>query len=181
MLSTGVALIDPQKILERIGLVRGMRLADFGCGRTGHFIFPAARLVEDVGLVYAIDILREVLDSIKSQARSEGYDNVQLVWSDIEAVGKTPIPEGSLDVCLIVNVLNQLKNKTAGLSECARLLKPGGLLVIIDWQKRIGRLGPDEEHMISPADILGLTGTLGFLELDNFAAGDYHYCLVLKK
>lgn len=181
MLSTGIALIDPQSILTRIGLVRGMRLADFGCGRTGHFVFPAARMVEDVGLVYAVDILQSVLENIKSRVRSESYDNIQLVWSDIEAVGKTPIPVDSLDVCLIVNVLNQLKDRVAGLREAWRLLKPGGLLVVIDWSKRIGNLGPTEQRMVSPAEVMALGGPIGFSRLDNFAAGDYHFCVVLKK
>ena len=113
--SAGKALIDSRKILQRVGLARGMRLVDFGCGRTGHFIFPAAKMVEDVGLVYAVDILKEVLDNVRSRVRSGGYDNIQLVWSDIEVPGKTPIPAESLDVCFLVNVIRIISTGSTGI------------------------------------------------------------------
>ena len=40
----GKALIDPYPIFEAIGLAPGERVADLGCGRTGHFVFPASRV-----------------------------------------------------------------------------------------------------------------------------------------
>lgn len=179
--SAGKALIDSHLILSRIGLVRGMRVADFGCGRTGHFIFPAAKIVEDVGLVYAVDILKEVLDNVRSRVRSGGFDNVHLVWSDIELVGKTAIPEASLDICFLVNVMHMLKRKDRALLEAGRLLKTGGRLVVIDWARKLGTLGPDGGNMTSLSSVLDMASANGFVAIDNFSAGDYHYCVVLKK
>ena len=65
-------------------------MADMGCGRTGHFVFPAARTVGNKGIVYAVDILKDVLQSLGSWIRSEGLENVQTIWSDIEKFKKTP-------------------------------------------------------------------------------------------
>ena len=181
MVHVGTALIDPHKIFSRIGLGRGMRVADFGCGRTGHFVFTAARTVEDIGVVYAVDILKEVLENMRSRMRTEGFSNVQIVWSDVEAVGKTPIPAGSLDVCFFVNVLSQLKNQVSALAEAKRLLKNGGQVVVVDWRKKIGPLGPAEGMMLNEEKIksLGVESGLVFEGAD--AAGDYHFYSILKK
>ncbi len=52
--------LDPDSILDRIGLRREMVLADLGCG-TGFFTIPASLRVKKV---YALDVQREMLDII---------------------------------------------------------------------------------------------------------------------
>ncbi len=181
MSHSGTALIDPDKIFEKISLSEGKRVADLGCGRTGHFVFPAVKIVGDKGIVYAVDVVKNILDSIKSMARSEGYDNVQTVWSDIEMPGKTPIPENSLDAAFYVNVLFQLKNKVGAIKEAARMLKPGGYLVVVDWAKKLGTLGPAEQSMLSPEEAMRLAAQENLKFVDKVDAGEYHYSLIFEK
>ena len=181
MSHAGTALIDPYKIFERISLSEGKRVADLGCGRTGHFVFPAVKIVGDKGVVYAVDVVKNILDSIKSMARSEGYDNVQTVWSDIEMPGKTPIPDNSLDAAFCVNVLFQLKNKAGALKEAARMLKKGGYLVVVDWAKKLGMLGPSEELMLNPDELTKLATSENLKLVDKILPGEYHYSLIFEK
>lgn len=181
MSHAGTALIDPYKIFERISLSSGKRVADLGCGRTGHFVFPAVKVVGDKGIVYAVDVVKNILESIKSMARSEGYDNVQTVWSDIEIPGKTPIPDNSLDVCFCVNVLFLLKNKDGAIKEATRMLKPGGYLVVVDWAKRLGLLGPSEERMLNPDELTRLAVADKLKLVDKILPGEYHYSLIFEK
>lgn len=181
MTHSGTALIDPYKIFERISLSAGKRVADLGCGRTGHFVFPAVKVVGEKGIVYAVDVVKNILESIKSMARSEGFDNVQTVWSDIEVPGKTPIPEGSLDACFCVNVLFQSKNKGGVLQEAARMLKKGGYLIVVDWAKKLGLLGPSENSMLRPDDLLHLAEEHHLKFIDKILPGDYHYSLIFEK
>ena len=181
MSHAGTALIDPYKIFARISLSSGSRVADLGCGRTGHFVFPAVKVVGDTGIVYAVDVVKNILESIKSMARSEGYDNVQTVWSDIELPGKTPIPDNSLDACFYVNVLFQLKNKVGALKEATRMLKPGGYLVVVDWAKRLGLLGPSEDRMLNPDELTRLAVVDNLKLVDKILPGDYHYSLIFEK
>lgn len=178
---SGTALIDPYKIFERISLSKGQRVADLGCGRTGHFVFPAAKVVTDKGVVYAVDVVKNILESIKSTARSEGLDNVQTVWSDIELLGKTPIPDGSLDACFYINVLFQLKNKEGALKEAARMLKKGGYLVVVDWAKKLGMLGPSAESMVNPEAVTKLATAQNLKFIDKMFPGDYHFSLIFEK
>jgi len=174
-------LLKPALIFEKIGLSSGMRVADLGCGRTGHLVFPAAKKVGDLGLVYAVDILKEVLLGIKSQAKLEGCDNVQTVWSNIELPGKTPIPEKSLDACFLINVFYLLKDKLSALRESFRFLKEGGRAVVIDWTKKIGTVGPDEKMLIRPEILIELGRQAGLVLEDQFAMSDYNYCLIFKR
>jgi SAM-dependent methyltransferase len=114
-------------------------------------------------------------------ARSGGFDNIQTVWSDIELPGKTPIPAGTLDVCFYVNVLFQLKNKEGAIKEASRLLKKGGHLVIVDWAKKLGMLGPGEQMFVRPEDILPLAAAEKLKLVDKDASGEYHYSMVFEK
>ena len=181
MVHSGTALLNPHKVFEKIKLGERMRVADFGCGSTGHFVFPSAQIVGEKGVVYAIDILKSVLDGIRSMVKSEGYDNVQTVWSDIELVGKTAIPANSLDACFFVNVLFQLKDHHSAIREATRLLKKNGFLVIIDWTKKLGPLGPAEDKMITSQSVEEIAKENGLNLFDKAAMNDYHYLLIFKK
>lgn len=177
----GKALIDPHLVFDKIKLAAGMRVADLGCGRTGHFVFAASRIVGDAGIVYAVDIVKEILVSIKSRIRSEGYDNVQTVWSNIELPGKTPIPAASLDVCFIINVLFLTRDRAAAIAEAARMIKSGGVLAVIDWVEPLGMLGPAPSERIDRGALIALAERGGLIFAGECAPGDHHFCLIFKK
>mgnify|MGYP000110679399 CR=1 FL=1 len=181
MAHSGTALIDPYKIFEKISLAEGNRVADLGCGRTGHFVFPAVKVVGEKGIVYAVDVVKNILESIKSLARSGGIENVQTIWSDIELPGKTPIPANSLDACFCVNVLFQLKNKAGAITEAARILKKGGYLVVVDWARKLGTLGPDPQIMVNPEELIKRAAAQQLRLMSRVTPGDYHYGLIFEK
>jgi len=178
---SGVALIDPSEIFDKIELGPGMRVADFGCGRTGHFVFSASRRVNDTGIVYAVDVIKDILASISSQTKSGGFHNVQTIWTDIEKYEKSPIPANSLDVGFFVNVMSILTDRKTALRESVRLLKIGGFLVITDWSKKIGMLGPDVDKMVKADEFEDMANELGVEVVDKFPTNDYHYTVILKK
>lgn len=181
MQTSGSALINPLEIFKKIGLSSGMRVVDMGCGRTGHFVFPAARAVGEKGIVYAVDILKDVLKSLGSWIRSEGIDNVQTIWSDIEKINKTPIPTKSADVCFFMNVVSHLKDKDSALSEAARLIKDDGQVVVVDWSRGLGTLGPQNGAEANPQQVIDIAENCGLRLVENFSCSDYHYCLLFKK
>jgi ubiquinone/menaquinone biosynthesis C-methylase UbiE len=178
---SGSALIDPKNIFDAINLTEGMRVADFGCGRTGHFIFLASKMVGETGVVYAMDILKDVLASIASRSRSEGYHNIQTVWTNVEKVGATPIPEATLDGGFLVNTLFMMEDKKQTLQEVSRLLKKDGWLVVVDWFKKIGPLGPEEGKMLKKDELLDMAGQNGLKSIQEFNCGEHHFCIIFKK
>lgn len=181
MSTAGTALLNPHLVLEPLMLEPGMRVADLGCGRTGHFIFPISRIVQDTGIVYAVDIVKSTLETIASRSRSEGFGNVQTVWSDIERVGSAPIPNASINVCLLINVLHLVKDKVAVFEEAARLLTENGLLVIVDWQQNLGTLGPVAGSLVSPETIKALSIQQGLKPHQQIEINPYYYCFIFKK
>jgi len=181
MAHSGTALLDPQVIFDAIGLADGMRVADFGCGRTGHFIFLASREVGEKGVVYAMDILKDILESISGRAKSEGYHNIQTVWTDIEKFEATPIPAGTLDVGFFVNSLYMIKDRIGALKEASRLLRDGGFLVVVDWTKKLGPLGPAPDEMLDQKLFISEAAKVGFELREELHCGDHHFCLILKK
>lgn len=180
-MSTGTALIDAQVIFKKAQLAPGMRVADLGCGRTGHFVFQASKAVGEMGIVYAVDIIKNILETLQSRSRSEHFLNVQTIWSDIERLGGTPIPPATVNVTLLINVLNLVTNKVAVLQEAARLTVSGGKVVVVDWLKQLGPLGPDSAHLVPSTMVIDAATHAGLVLVEQGALEENHYCLIFKK
>lgn len=175
---SGNQLLDPYLLFEKAHLQQGMHIADFGCGKTGHIIFPAAKVIGDKGIIYAVDILQETLAEVRRRAQLENLLNVHTVWADLERVGYTAIPERSLDVGFIINCLYQSQDRIGMLTESLRLLKEKARLVIVDWEKRCGALGPSDEQMVNFAEIKNWARGNNLFLQEEFKAGPYHKGLV---
>lgn len=133
MYHTGNRLINPTYIIERAHIMPGMHVADFGCGSLGHVLFPVAAHITDSGAVYAVDIQKKALHAIKQRAALHSIEHIHPVWSDIERIGATAIPEGTLDVALLIMTLHQIEQIENSLQEILRLMKHKSRLVIVEW------------------------------------------------
>jgi ArsR family transcriptional regulator len=107
-----------------VGLIAGdWVVGDLGCG-TGAM---AQALAPFVRAVVAVDSSREMLSAAK--ARVEGLANVQVRPGDLEAL---PIADGELDAAVMMLVLHHVPEPARALGEAARVLKPGGRLLVVD-------------------------------------------------
>lgn len=177
----GNELLNPVQLLERAGISPNMRVGDFGCGGMGYFSLQAARMVGDNGIVYAVDILKSALTSVASLAKQAGLENVKTIWSNIEIPGVTKIPDHSLDLALVKNVLFQTKKREEFLREVTRLLKPGGIIMVVDWKLAGSPLGPLHEDRVPPEEVRSIARSLNLSEQDSFEAGQYHFGFLFKK
>ena len=180
-ISRGNTLLDPQALLLRLGLKAGDRIANLGCGGSGHFTAAAARLVGDKSTVYIVDILKSALKTTASKARLEGLTNIKSIWSNLEIAGATNIPENSLNFAFIVNVLFESKKQENILAEARRLLKPGGKLLVVDWRQTSAPFGPPQASRVNLADIQNSAQKLNLKLIDQFQAGPYHFGLIFQK
>lgn len=178
---SGSALIDPANVLEHAGIRERMRVADFGCGSLGHFVFPAAARVGPKGQVYAVDILRDVLAMVERRAATMGLKNVTAVWSDIDRYHATRIPEAALDAILLVNNLFLSKDRVRLAKEMARLAKYRGRAVIVDWKPGKTPFGPAPSARVSPEEATRMMDIPEFHFIASFAAGPQHYGLVFER
>lgn len=180
-LRSGTELINPFKLLERVGIRAGASVADLGCGALGHFVFPASQLVGTDGMVYAVDIQRSVLEQIQKSVADEHIANVKPVWSDIDVYGATRIPSGSLDLTLVINNLYLSQNRPQLAREVARLTRPGGRVVVVEWKIIATPLGPPRSQRLPEEDAKKIFEGPLFSFHEAFDAGEYHYTLVYER
>ncbi|MBD3311133.1 MAG: methyltransferase domain-containing protein [Candidatus Magasanikbacteria bacterium] len=178
---TGNEMVDPYLLFERAQLRPGMHVADLGCGRTGHVVFPAAVVLGERGIVYAVDILKDVLEIIQKRANTNRLYNIHTVWANLEHVGATAIPEKSLDVAFLVNTLVQADNRHGVLEEAKRLLKDKARLVIVDWARKGLKFGPQDERFVDFENIKKWANMHGFAFQEEFDVGRFHKGLVFFK
>lgn len=172
------SFINPDEILDQVQLEADMVAAEFGCG-SGGFLIPLAKRLED-GLVYGIDIQEAPLSSLKSRALLENVANIRIILSDLEAPRGSTISDLAVDLVFIPNVLFQVEDKNAIITEAERILKKQGKLIIIDWLPQAVQ-GPAQDERVAPKEIKKMAEELGFKLEEDFKAGKYHYALVFKK
>jgi len=175
-----MAFSDPQKNIEQLELREGMVVADFGAG-SGAYTIAAAKSVGDSGHVYAVDVQKELLSGIKNLAAKEGVFNIEVIWGDIERIGKTKIKDGIIDVVIISNILFQVEDKIGLLNEAMRILKKTGIVLVVDWVDSFGGLGPDRDQIISHSEAKKLFEENNFSFIKNISAGDHHWGFVMEK
>jgi ubiquinone/menaquinone biosynthesis C-methylase UbiE len=107
-----------------LGLLdEGWTVGDLGCG-TGQV---SAMLAPFVERVIAVDNSPAMLEA--ARARLEGSPNVEVRAGDLEAL---PVDEGALDAAVLVLVLPYVEEPAGVLAGAARVLRPGGRLLVVD-------------------------------------------------
>ncbi len=132
---------------EECNLVRkGQTFLDYGCG-TGDFTIPAAHKVDEDGKVYALDYFRRQLEIVRDRSEKAGLTNIETILSD----SKTGLPDESVDVIWMCDVLHEIKERRAVLKELHRVLKKDGTLAIHDG---MGEMSLDfTDGLFSPVEV----------------------------
>ena len=178
---SGKHMVDPSVLFRKGQLQPGMHIADLGCGRTGHIVFPASEIIGEDGIIYAVDILKDALKMIRKRAKRSNIRNIHTVWADLEQVGHTSIPDSSLDVAYLTNTLYQSDNQQAIIKESSRLMKDKARFVVADWSNKNISFGPDEGEYVDFENIKKLTKQEGFTVQEEFELGDYHTGIVFYR
>ncbi len=168
--------LNPTSIIrDHLTIKPGMAAVDFGCG-SGGWTIPLAEMMEH-GKVYAVDILEEPLSALRSKIASKRIFNVEVMRMDVEK----PILRllnNFIDVVLISNTLFQTREKKRVLEEGKRILKPGGKILVIEWEKDAP--GSPKEA-VSAEEIRNICDGIGLTMVESFKAGHAHYGLVFTK
>lgn len=169
----------PARNIAALGVEPGMKIADFGSG-SGAYVLALAEALLASGTVYAIDVQKDLLRRIKNESERRGHTNVEIVWGDLEQKeGSKLAPK--LDLVLISNLLFQLDDHKAVLSEAARILKPDGRVAIIDWTESFSGMGPHVDAVVTKENAYELAREAGLTFVKEFPAGAHHYGLIFRK
>lgn len=123
-------ILPPFKTLKVMCLKEDDIMIDVGCG-TGYFTLPASEITGPSGRVIGVDISEEMLDEVRNKINGKGH-NIDLMLSDNIVL---PVKDSHGTFALLANVLHEADDMMAMLAETKRVLKPGGRLAIIEWEK----------------------------------------------
>ena len=168
---------DPNANLSKLGLADGQKVVDLGAG-SGFYTFAAAEHVGGNGRVYAIDVMKDLLERLRTVGESHGLHNIEVIWGNVEKIGGTKLREGIADRVIASNVLFQVEKPDDFALEIKRILKPGGKVLLVDWSGS-STLSP---KTLFPADkAQTLFEKTGFKLEQTFNAGDHHYGMVFVR
>ena len=115
---------NPYKILKRAGLKSGQKVLEVGCG-PGFFTIPAANIVGEKGIVYAIDTHPLAIKRVKNKIQKTGIKNITSIFANASETG---LPDQSIDLAFIFGLPYVQGGLENVLTELNRIFKPGGII-----------------------------------------------------
>jgi ubiquinone/menaquinone biosynthesis C-methylase UbiE len=119
-------LITRARLREILEPRPGERLLEIGPG-TGYYTLELAAWVGNQGAIEVLDIQQEMLDHTIRAARERGLWNVNPTRGDAQELGWD---DDSFDAAILITVLGEIPDQDAALREIARVLRPGGRLIV---------------------------------------------------
>ena len=118
--------ITRERMREILEPQPGERALEIGPG-TGYYTLDLAEWVGADGSVEIFDLQQEMLDHTTRRARERGLWNVSPTQGDAQEL---PYDDDSFDAAVLVTVLGEIPDQDAALREIARVLRPGGRLIV---------------------------------------------------
>jgi ubiquinone/menaquinone biosynthesis C-methylase UbiE len=147
-----VASLRTGEVIAKLNLKPGDVVADLGAG-TGLFSLPLAQAVTS-GRVYAVELDEGFLTQIRDKAKTANVTNV------VPVLGKftdPALPARDVDVAFFHDVLHHVENRAAYLKSVAGYLKPGGRIVVIEFNPG------DSPHKAEPALVVSKEQTAAWM------------------
>jgi ubiquinone/menaquinone biosynthesis C-methylase UbiE len=188
LVACGVALAlssETTRLIEALGLERGMRIADVGAG-DGEWSERLAREVGPGGHVYATEIEADDVEDIRSRMRRSGLENVTALLGTTADAG---LPDACCDAILLRMVYHHFTDPAPMRASLRRALRPGARLVVIDLQPHNGWREPSGVpdrggHGIRDEELIAEMTSDGFEVVarhDDWSGSGDRYCVVFRR
>jgi len=140
-------LIDAEKVLEKLQLKKGNTFLDLACGQ-GEYAIEFSKIVGKEGLIYAVDLWDQNIVQLRKALSAAGIKNIKAIVADVSTI-----------------------------KEVVRVLKPKGLLAIIEFKKIDGPPGPPMKIRLNPNEVESIVGPFGFIKNGVKEVGEYNYLM----
>jgi ubiquinone/menaquinone biosynthesis C-methylase UbiE len=174
-----MSFANPASLIRELHIGEEMKVLDIGAGN-GAYALLAAKLAHH-GKVYAIDVQKDLLRKLKAEAAREHIHNIETIWADAELPHSTKVVDHHIDRAILSNTLFQVEDKEGLAKEIARVMRPKGKLLVVDWMDSFGGLGPHPQEVYKAALAKSLFMHAGFTLEKEGTGGDHHYALLFTK
>lgn len=169
----------PSKCLSQFNIEPGSIVADLGCG-IGSYTFELASRVGPSGKVFAIDVQKPLVDTLAKTCKEKNLTHVSVLWDDMDDANGIALQDQSIDRIVIANTLFQIEDMQKFATEVKRILKPRGMVLIIDWSESFGGLGPVPQSIVSMTRAQEIFEKVGLFTGKTINAGEHHYGFVVQ-
>ena len=166
-------------VVELLKLDGAETVVDYGAG-TGIYTIAVAEAVPD-GKVFAVEALPQLVEVLRAKITPELAGRLCIVETGDNVV---PVDDDEADRVVMVDVLHHLYDQPEALEEVVRVLKPGGLFVVLDWGDTERPLGPPRGHVLGLQAIRDIIAGMGLDMVEDHEPGDllkYHVVAVAAK
>jgi len=167
----------PMEVIKALGIKEGEVIADIGAG-SGYFSFRFSHHVGDRGRVYAVDISPDMILHMNRRIRDLKVNNVVTV---LAAPDDPLLGDSSVDRFFICDTWHHIGNQLEYLAKLKRMLKPGGQIIMLDFQKKELPVGPPVSMKIARDDLVKQMTSAGFALSKEHTFLPYQYFLVFTR
>ncbi|MEO0570058.1 MAG: methyltransferase domain-containing protein [Bacteroidota bacterium] len=163
-------------LLKNMNIGKTDHIADIGAG-SGYHVFKMAKMATE-GIVYAVDIQKEMISAMKIKKEAGGYTNVRLVQGTETEVNLAP---NSLDKVLIVDVYHEMSYPVEMMQSIKVALKPKGEIYLIEYRGEDPKVPIKRLHKMTEAQAARELSAIGFELKENIANLPWQHCMVFVK
>jgi ubiquinone/menaquinone biosynthesis C-methylase UbiE len=167
----------PEAMLDALKIPEGATVADVGAG-VGYTSMRIARRVGPTGTVLATDLQPEMLEMLAANAREAGVTNVKPL---LATSTNTRLPDGKVDLVLMVDVYHECPDPEATLKGLRKALKPGGRLVLVEFRGEDPEVPIKPEHKMTLKQVRREVEPQGFTFKNSFEFLPWQHIIVFEK
>jgi len=140
----------PNEVVKAMKLEPGQTVIDIGAG-TGYFTRRFAKVVAPSGEALGLDIEPAMIDYMEADSKKLDLKNykARLVKAD-----DPELAPHSADVVFFCDTLHHMEDRVAYFQKVALALKPGGHVIVIDFEKKPLPVGPPPEDKLSREEVV---------------------------
>jgi ubiquinone/menaquinone biosynthesis C-methylase UbiE len=178
---SGSDKIDTEKLLASLPIRSDSAILDMA-GDFGAYTFAMASLCPH-GKIFVFYLREEGFERFMDEISDSAITNI---IPKVVTPGSLPLGNGTMDICLLTKIFHELFQQGSdqeALREIKRVLKPDGVLAMIEFKKIIGTPGPPFKVRIAPGEIDETLRCAGFVPAikQEIEIGPYHYLSLYRK
>jgi SAM-dependent methyltransferase len=152
------------KLVEALQLKPGQIVCDLGCGN-GFYTLEMAPHIGPHGIVWAVDIQPEMLEMLQERAEKRGITNVKpVLGTEVDP----KLPDGEIDLLLLVDVYHEFSNPEEMLREMRESLTPNGRVALVEYREEDPDVPIKPLHKMSQQQVLKEYRANGFKLVGQF-------------